>query len=158
MHSGVRKEIADLHPAIHAVVVNHITPKHHSTLDRMGIEDAFLRMVQFIKCNLSSYDYTPDIIEGELSLRTEYVACPLRGKCDYEGKGCQPIVVDGQKVTMAELRITSLIRDCYQDKEICDIVGIQPQTLRVHKLNIQTKLKADRKPQVAMRAVQYGIG
>jgi len=157
MCSGIKVGILHLPADLTGIVDAAMETKHHECLDKMGIDCKVERRIQFLKCNCSSYDFTPDIVDGQLTLQREYVSCEFRGQCQYEGKFCGPIEIDGKKVTMAELRVTSKIRAEKSDKEICDELNIHPQTLRVQKASIQIKLNADRKVGIAMKAVQYGI-
>jgi DNA-binding NarL/FixJ family response regulator len=157
MRSGFKTDVEALPAKVLNIVSNNMLPKHHEVLDRMGIKGYFPRIKQFIKCNASAADFTPDVIDGQLTFNTEYSPCPFRGKCEFEGHFCGAVNVEGQIITMALLRITSLIRAGYRDAEICDIVEICPQTLRTQKATIQSRLGADRKVGIAIKAIQYGI-
>lgn len=155
LRSGSATELTEI-PAHEAAIIDaRMNAKHHQGLNYLGIFQEDERRVKFLKCNNSAYDFTPDIVDGKLNL--EYVACPERGKCKAEGSLCQPLEINGTRITMAQLKIISLIRQCRSDKEICHELGIKPQTLRTHKQTIQIKLNADRKVQVALKAVEYGI-
>ena len=155
LHSGQLLSIEQMPEELFVIVDAAMNDKHSKALDRMGILDPDRRRLKFLKCNAGTFDFTPDIQNGAMQL--EYVTCPERGRCSEEGHLCQPLLINGHKISMAELRIISLIRQGKYDKEICDELSIAPQTLRTHKQNIERKLNADRKVQVALKAVEYGI-
>lgn len=155
MIEGDKVPVEQMTPEIGDLVDQQINVRHQEALTEMRISSPELRRLKFLQCNCSSYDFTPDIEDGVMQL--EYVACEYRGICKQEGKLCQPLMINGQKISMQELRITSLIRKGLYDKEISAVLNIAPQTLRTHKQNIERKLNADRKVQVALKAVEYGI-
>jgi DNA-binding CsgD family transcriptional regulator len=157
MHNGVQMQIAELPTSVLRKIDQAISPKAHAALDMMGIHESMDRRVQFIKCNLGSFDFTPDITEGSDHVQREYVNCIYRGECVFEGLLCQPVIINGNKVTMTELKVTSLIRGGFYDKEICGKLRIAPDTLRSHKRNIQRKLGASRKTEIAVQSIKYGL-
>jgi DNA-binding CsgD family transcriptional regulator len=156
MHQGCRKEIYQLPAIIHDLIDVAMDETQKESLNKMGVFMPLDRRLQFLKCNCSTYDETPDLVNG--TFRNEYVECSQRQKCAYEGKLCKPITLsNGTHLTMAELRITSLIRAGQFDKEIARAVGIKENTLRKHKQNIQEKLNVDSKTQIALKAIELGI-
>jgi DNA-binding CsgD family transcriptional regulator len=157
MHNGEQLSVESLPSHIHHIIDRSINGKAHLALDRMGLEDVMARRVQFLKCNCGRFDFTPDLQHGADQLQLEFVACEFRGHCAFEGMLCQPVTINGIKVTMAELRIISFIRKGYYDKEICAQLTIAPDTLRSHKKSIQRKLGADRKTEIATQSIKYGL-
>jgi DNA-binding CsgD family transcriptional regulator len=155
--AGVQRPVEEMPAILKPVIDRAITKQARQSMVLMGILGADEQRIQFLKCNCSNSDYTPDIDEATMVLRREYVTCSMRGHCQFEGKLCSGIEVDGRKITMAQLRIVALIRKGLYDKEICDQLHIAPQTLRTHKQTIQTLLNADRKTGIALKAVEYGI-
>jgi DNA-binding CsgD family transcriptional regulator len=158
MHHGALLTYRSLPTHVHLVVANSINVIANTALDEMGITDAMERHIQFLRCNCGNYDFTPDIAPGSNRLQLEYVKCSLRGgSCSYEGKLCQPVHIGGRRLTMTELRVISCIRAGMQDKAICAELGIEIDTLRTHKRNIQPKLGAISKVHIATQAFIYGI-
>lgn len=156
LQSGIRSGLEGISDHDRQIVDQCMSAKHHAALDEWQIFMADQRRLKFLKCNSSTYDFTPDIVNGKIQL--EYVECSERGgKCKFEGQFCQALDINGIRITMAELKIIALIREGKYDKEICSDLGIAKQTLNTHKQNIERKLDADRKVQVALKAVEYGI-
>lgn len=156
MQSGVKKEIEDLPYKTHEVIDMAMDAKQRKALDHLGITHPLERRIQFLKCNASVYDATPDIVDGKF--QNEYVSCPFRQQCPHEGKLCKVLTLsNGEHLTLSELRITSLIRAGLFDKEIARTTGIAETTLRKHKQNIQEKLEVERKTQIATKAIEIGI-
>jgi len=157
MQDGHSYPVLDMSPDLKSIVDAKMNPKHHQALDNMGIKEADARRIKFLQCNSGAYDFTSDIVDGKMQL--EYVACPLRGSCSEEGKLCQPLKIEALNatLTMGQLRAISHIRKGLYDKEICVKENIKIQTLRTQKQIIERKLDADRKVEVALKAVEYGI-
>jgi DNA-binding CsgD family transcriptional regulator len=158
MHEGVQTPYPSLPSTIHTIVGNSIDAIAHQALDELSIEGTFERHVKFLECNCASYDFTADIAPGYTVVQREYVRCGKRhGECAVEGRLCKYIIINGHKITPTELRIASFIREGLQDKEICSILNIAPDTLRSHKRNIQPKLGAITKVHIATQSIKYGI-
>jgi DNA-binding CsgD family transcriptional regulator len=158
MVSGSQVSLCSLPAYVYDIIDRSIDIKANEALDALGITDVMERRKQFLKCNCTEYDFTPDIAPGQTTLNLEYVACGLRGGlCSFEGSLCKHIIIDGQKISLAELRVISCIRQGLQDKEICSRLGIALDTLRSHKRNIQPKIGALSKVQIATQSIKYGI-
>ncbi len=127
-------------------------PRAIWALNDIGLKDPDQRRRQFLRCNCSNFDYVPDLSTEVETLRTEYVACSVRGKCKYEGKLCQGVFVQNGKLTLQELRVMALIRIGLFDKEICEKLYISIDTLKSHKTHIQQKLGVSRKSAIANHA------
>lgn len=156
LHEGNKTQIENLPFNILGIVDLAIDHKKRSYLTGMHIFDYLGQIKQFLKCNASTSDCTPDIKDGVFT--NEYCQCAFRGKCAYEGKLCSVVKTeDGQYLTMSELRIASQIRAGFFDKEIADACGISINTVKVHKQNIQQKLGVERKTMIATKAIEIGI-
>ena len=156
MHEGHKTAIENLPSYVLGIVDLAIDPVKRKCLTDWGINEQMPQIKQFLKCNASVADATPDIANGKFS--NEYVACPFRGKCRYEGKLCTVIPTEsGDHLTFAEMRITSQIRAGLFDKEIAAACGISINTVKVHKQHIQTKLKVERKTMIVAKAIEIGI-
>ena len=156
IHEGRRTEIHDLPMHTLKLTDMAIDDKQRNCLMDLGLYGFYEQIIQFLKCNASSYDFTPDLKDGKF--QNEYCKCAFRGKCAFEGKLCKPIKLEsGEHLTMSELRITSQVRAGFFDKEIADQMGISENTLRVHQQNIREKLKIARKPHLVSKAIEMGI-
>ena len=153
--SGIRSGADALSDHDRSIIDSAMTLDHHNALNDWQIFAEDQRRLKFLKCNSSTYDFTPDIKDGKIQL--EYVSCSERGICKHEGKFCRALDINGVRITMTQLKIISMIRAGLYDKEICFQLGIAIQTLRTHKQAIEKKMDADRKVQVALKAVEYGI-
>lgn len=156
MHEGHKTAIENLPYHILGMVDLAISHHQRTCLTKWHIFDHIGQIKQFLKCNASVADATPDIKDGVF--RGEYVACAFRGKCQFEGKLCTSVnTADGKHLTFSEMRITSHIRAGLFDKEIAEACGISINTVKVHKQNIQEKLGVERKTMIAVKAVEIGI-
>ena len=72
----------------------------------------FLAVRRFIKCNLGLYDNTIDITE-DWKFNFEFVSCPLRGECKYDGVLCQPKF--NTTLTDRQLEVMQM---CYEGKKM----------------------------------------
>lgn len=119
------------------------------------------KILQFIKCNFSVYDFTPDVVNGQLN--TEYVKCDVRHNCPFaqktpKGRLCKTMKLSNCKtLTFSELDIISKTRAGLLDKEIADELHVSMSTVATHKQNIQMKLGIERKTQIAIKAIELGI-
>jgi DNA-binding CsgD family transcriptional regulator len=157
LQEGVISEVADLSKKRKAIVDNSMNAVHHEALDELKIYDQEARRYKFLECNNSNWDFTADISDNSETMKMEYVDCGKRGNCFVEGRLCQPVLIEGVKFRMSELRVMAAIRKGHSDKEICCLLKIKPDTLRSHKRNITFKLKADRKLSIAVHSIKYGI-
>jgi DNA-binding CsgD family transcriptional regulator len=157
MMSGTKVTISSLPDYVNDIIDNSIDDKAALALNELCIYDKLERRVQFLRCNCKTYDFTPDIAPGADKLQLEYVNCSLRGNCNYEGRLCKHIEIEGHKISLSELRVISCIRAGLQDKQICTQLDIAPDTLRSHKRNIQPKIGALSKVQIATQSIKYGI-
>ena len=155
-HEGNHIEIKDLPTPTLKMLDMAIDDLQRKSLMSWGLLDFHEQINQFLKCNASSYDFTPDLKDGKF--QNEYCKCVFRGKCQFEGKLCRVIhLKNGTHLTMSELRVTAYIRAGFFDKEIAAMMGISPNTLRVHEQNIRLKLNVERKAHVAVKAIELGI-
>lgn len=132
-------------------------PKVSDALNELGIFEPDQRRKQFIRCNLSNFDFNADISECLTKVTTEYVNCSIREFCSYEGRLCSGIQAPNGKASLRELRIMGLIRQGFYDKEICDMLNIAHDTLKSTKKNIQRKFKVERKAMIASMATSLQI-
>jgi len=151
LNNGKRLSYEEFPEALLTLIDNIIvsSPKVIAALNKLNIRCPHERRKQFIKCNLSNFDYTADISACMKKIVTEYVSCPVRGNCEYEGKLCTGISAPNGKVSLRELRIMGLIRNGFYDKEICDTLNIALDTLKTTKKNIQRKFRIQRKAMIA---------
>lgn len=156
IHEGNKKHIEQLPYQLLAMIDLAIDHKQRLALTGMKVFDYLAQIKQFLKCNASGADCTPDLKDG--AFNNEYVRCAFRGKCAYEGKLCKVVKCNsGEYLTFSEMRITSHIREGLFDKEIAAACGISVNTVKVHKQNIQNKLQVERKTQIATKAIELGI-
>lgn len=66
----------------------------------------FLNVRQFIKCNFGPYDNILDI-DASGTLNFEFISCPLRGTCKYNGIVCNPKFTT--KLTDSDMTIIRMI-------------------------------------------------
>lgn len=89
----------------------------------------FLRVRRFIKCNFGSFDNITDF-DGK-DLRFEFVACPLRGECKYDGIICNPRF--NHSLSERELEVMQMQCAGVTDSEIADRLFISINTVANHR-------------------------
>jgi len=128
-------------------------PKAVKALNFLNLKDPADRRIKFISCNMSNFDFTADISACLKRFTTEYVPCSLRGGgCPVEGQLCEGVDAPNGKLSLRDLRIMTMIRNGFYDKEISDALFIAPDTLKTTKRNIQVKLGVQRKAMIANAA------
>lgn len=90
----------------------------------------FLCVRRFIKCNFGVYDNCIDI-DGEGVMRFEFVSCPLRGECKFDGILCQPQF--DSKLSERQLEVMRLCYEGKSDEEIADRLFISLNTVANHR-------------------------
>lgn len=89
---------------------------------------------QCVKCMFANLDGQPDITEDGV-LIPEFVKCPMRGTCKYEGIGC---LNDPFGLSHREAEIADLAE--FSNQEIADKLFLSPFTVGTHLQNIQRKM------------------
>lgn len=121
-----------------------------------GSKDDFVKTKQWMLCRFGGMDNTPDIDEYNVIQEAEYVPCPKRGSCPFEGIGCCTVEVSrGVFLSKAELAVIRLVN--LPDKNIADTLFISTETVKNHIQNIRKKINAPSKIEVAIWAVIKGI-
>lgn len=97
----------------------------------------FLAVRRFIKCNFGLYDNTIDITE-DWKFNFEFVSCPLRGECKYDGVLCQPKF--NTTLTDRQLEVMSMCYEGKKDEEIAEKLFISINTVANHRKAVFIKL------------------
>ncbi len=156
IHEGNKMEIKDLPLNTLRVIDMAISKSDRTCMNQMGVTGFFEQIIQFLKCNASVYDGTPDLKDGEF--QNEYCQCNFRHKCQHQGKLCKVVkLANGKHLTFSQMRITSHIRAGLFDKEIAQACGIALNTVKAQKQQIQDKLEVERKAMIAVEAINIGI-
>lgn len=133
-------------------------PKHvTAALDNFLIENpekekAYREMVgesgvrsQCIKCLFSNLDGTPDLTEDGL-LNPEYVECPNRGSCKWEGIGCLAKKPCQFGLSQREQEIADLAD--LTNEQIAERLFLSKHTVSTHLQNVQRKVGVRNKKQL----------
>ena len=107
---------------------------------RADIDKAYYKAVErFIRCNFGEHDMlTPDIEHDILNF--EEVRCPLRGICPDENVVCKPRSMI--QLTAAEREVVKYYLYGYTFREIADMFGKSPDTIKSHLHSIKRKTGA----------------
>lgn len=101
-------------------------------------EDEDAKLEKFTMCQYGLADGDPDIDDDGNISAPEYVPCPNRGTCEYEGKGCCSIMFkEGVFFTESETRVFKLLM--FTNEEIAKRLFISPYTVSTHIQNMQNK-------------------
>jgi DNA-binding CsgD family transcriptional regulator len=109
---------------------------HKSLCDKFGDQkhSTYARVYQFLACNFSTKDGTPDIDEdGNFYL--EKVSCPTRHTCKM--CFCNPEIVS--LITHREREIIEFFVKGFDLNEIAERLFISPNTVHNHQNNIYAK-------------------
>lgn len=107
---------------------------------RVDIDKAYYKAVErFIRCNFGEHDMlTPDIEHDILNF--EEVRCPLRGICPEENVICKPRSMI--RLSEAEREVVKYYLMGYTFKEIADMLGKSPDTIKSQLYSIKKKTGA----------------
>lgn len=121
----------------------------------LGITDPNDQLRQYVWCNFGGFNLHPDYSNGRLS--PDYWDCGSRGDCPFEGKVCRPFNIGGILVTQRELQFIRLVAIGLADKQIASRLRIAYNTATKHRQNIEHKLGAASKVDIARFALQNNI-
>lgn len=93
---------------------------------------------QFIGCNCCGFDLKLDIDEEGL-LSTEPIPCPIRARCPYNGKVCNPR--PRNTLSEREYEVMKLYYLGLNEHQIATRLCISVQTVRKHKANAFRRLE-----------------
>lgn len=97
----------------------------------------FLKVRRFIKCNFGQFDNVLDIDHlGRMNF--EFVSCPMRGECKYDGIICNPKF--NSNLSCRELEVMRMSFDGHTDDEISSALFISLNTVNNHRKNSFKKL------------------
>lgn len=97
----------------------------------------FLKVRRFIKCNFGQLDNVMDIDHmGRMNF--EFVSCPMRGECKYDGIICNPKF--NSNLSCRELEVMRMSFDGHTDDEISSALFISLNTVNNHRKNSFKKL------------------
>lgn len=107
-----------------------------SRLNRSHYE--YLLVKRFIKCNFGEYDNKLDVTDmGHFQF--EYVKCPMRGECKYEGTICNPKF--NSTLSPRELDVMELLYKRHTIDEISETLYISIETVKNHRRNALQRLR-----------------
>lgn len=97
----------------------------------------FLKVRRFIKCNFGQYDNVMDIDHlGRMNF--EFVPCPLRGECKYDGIICNPKF--NSSLSQREMEVMQMAYEGCNDDDIASTLFISLNTVNNHRKNSFKKL------------------
>lgn len=97
----------------------------------------FLKVRRFIKCNFGNYDNVLDVDHmGRMNF--EFVSCPMRGECKYDGIICNPKF--NTCLSCRELDVMKMSVEGQSDDEIANKLFISLNTVNNHRKNSFKKL------------------
>lgn len=97
----------------------------------------FLAVRRFIKCNFGVYDNTIDI-EATGAFNFEFVSCPLRGECKWDGVLCNPKF--NSQLSARQLEVMQMCYQGIKDEEIAERLFISLSTIQNHRKAAYRKL------------------
>jgi len=125
------------------------------SLSAMGHTTDKDMLLQYVFCNYGGFDNEADFKKGVG--KKEYWDCGRRGKCNFEGKLCKNITINGKPLTPREIQVIKLIASGYLDKEISGLLFISISTVATHKDNIYKKTGTTTKVELAVLATKLNL-
>lgn len=148
-----------------------MTPKHDKEILRVAMKsqpmiekameslagrDEEKKLAQYVMCRYGELNGSADIDTKGVLSEPEYVLCPERGKCQFEGIGCVSIMVkDGIFLSKAETEVFKRVR--LSDKQIAAELFLSVKTVNTHWQNIRFKTGLNTKIEIGIYAAQKGI-
>ena len=114
----------------------------------------FMAVRRFIKCNFGVYDNTIDI-DTNNNFNFEFVSCPLRGECKWDGILCQPKF--NSRLSERQLEVMRLCFEGATDEEIADKLFISINTIANHRKAAYKKLGVHSKSEFVRYAAKNNI-
>jgi DNA-binding CsgD family transcriptional regulator len=130
-------------------------PQLRPLLSELAGPESGAMLKQYIMCRYGALDAHADITADGVLNEPEYVPCPNRGKCKYEGKVCAALSVDGVALSRAETAVFKLV--LMPDKLIADTLCISVETVKTHFKKIRAITHLQSKTEMAAWATQKGI-
>lgn len=125
-------------------VLREFYPEAHAALMELYSKSAankryrdYLAVRRFIKCNFGVYDNTIDV-DANWGFNFEFVSCPLRGECKWDGVLCQPKF--NSALSSRQKEVMELCYNGVSDEEIAERLFISLQTIKYHKKAVYRKL------------------
>lgn len=97
----------------------------------------YMAVRRFIKCNFGVYDNTIDV-DANWGFNFEFVSCPLRGECKWDGKLCQPKF--NSTLSSRQMEVMELCYNGVSDEEIAERLFLSLNTIYYHKKAVYKKL------------------
>lgn len=130
-------------------------PAKEKAMESMVGTDEDKKLERYIMCNFGALNDDADIdAYGNIS-SPEYVPCPNRGACKYEGIGCSNILVGDVLLSNRETPVFRLVH--LEDDEIADRLFISVNTVKNHFANIRHKTGFSGKKEMIRWATTKGI-
>lgn len=104
----------------------------------------FLIVKRFIRCNFGAFDNVNDSDEAG-AFKFEFVSCPLKGECKYDGIICSPKF--NSTLSNRELEVMRLAYEGRPDDVIADSLYIAINTVNNHRKNAFRKLDIHSMPE-----------
>lgn len=108
---------------------------------------------QYMFCNFGGLTIKPDYDSDNAKLSTEVWDCPLRGKCEGEGKICQSN--NEARFTNKEIQVLQFVRDNKEMpfKAIAHHLNMAKNTLQQHTKSIYRKTGIHSKTEMVFKAM-----
>lgn len=98
----------------------------------------YLMVRRFCKCNFGTLDNTRSDIDIAGNMHFEYIACPLRGECQYECRICSPKL--NSNISDAEMRVMECLYKNMSTEDTSKALFISPNTVKSHVKSVYAKL------------------
>jgi len=122
-----------IHQSLNTYLQNH-PDKARAYQDMAGVGN---EKEQLVRCMFANLDGVPDLTDDGV-LIPEYVECPNRGNCKWEGVGCLARAPCQFGLSQRESEIADLAE--LSNEEIADKLFLSKHTISTHFQNIQYKV------------------
>ena len=144
-YKAAQYELRDAPKHINDALTNFLKANPDKAKAYKDIAGAGMEREQCVRCLFANLDGIPDFTNNGV-LTPEYVDCPNRGKCKWEGIGCLARMPCRFGLSEREQEIADLA-DLTND-QIADRLYLSPFTVSTHLQNIQRKVGVRNKKQL----------
>lgn len=125
-------QIAEFYPTAHKALMEIYSKSAANKQYR-----DYLAVRRFIKCNFGVYDNQIDV-DANGTFNFEFVSCPLRGECKWDGVLCQPKF--NSQLSSRQLEVMQMCYNGERDEDIAEKLFISLNTIQNHRKAVYKKL------------------
>lgn len=158
LHNGTTIDFKNIPMALYQLLKEEMEKEEDviKLLQAWFPDSEFNRLKKFASCRFGGLDFTPDISNDSVQ-HGEYWDCPMRGKCEGEGKVCKFIKLNDTYLELIDIRIMKLVATNYTNEVIAEELEVSFGQLHKLKKILYAKLGVQTKQEVTLKAVSLNL-